>query len=156
DLHHGLNGFAYTRLATGLLPANQLLHQRYLIMRKLAQGGQSDVYLVIDTLGGSGQRAHQEMSYANLSPAELDKQVSAFMREARMLSTLDPPALARVYDTFVEGQKHFLAMEYVQGHNLEDELIETGRPLEWQHVMGWGAALCDVLGYLHSQNPPII
>jgi len=155
-LHNGHNGFAYTRLATGLLSANQLLHQRYLIMRKLAQGGQSAVYLVIDTLGGSGQLALKEMSEVSLSPAERDKAVSDFMREARMLSTLDHPALARVYDTFVEGQKHFLVMEYVQGHNLEDELIETGRPLEWQHVMGWGAALCDVLDYLHSQNPPII
>src|SRR5262249_3499005 len=62
----------------------------------------------------------------------------------------------RVYDTFVEGQKHFLVMEYVHGHNLEDELIETGRPLDWPRVVAWGKVLCEVLDYLHHQNPPII
>jgi serine/threonine protein kinase len=155
-LHNGHTGYAYTRLATGLLSSNQLLRQRYMITRKLAQGGQSAVYLVIDTLGGGGQFALKEMSEASLSSPERDKAVSDFMREARMLSTLDHPALARVYDTFVEGQKHFLVMEYVQGHNLEDELIEQGRPLDWGRVASWGMALCDVLSYLHSQNPPII
>lgn len=146
----------HARLATGLLPANQLLHRQYLVMRKLAQGGQSAVYLALDTLRNNQQRAIKEMSESNLSPSERDKAISDFMREANMLMSLNHPALAKVYETFVEGQKHFLVMEYVQGHNLEDELIETGRPLEWERVVNWGVLLCDVLQYLHTCQPPII
>lgn len=146
----------HARLSTGLLPANQLLHRQYLVMRKIAQGGQSAVYLAVDTLRGNQQRAIKEMSESNLSPNERDKAISDFMREANMLMSLDHPALAKVYETFVEGQKHFLVMEYVQGHNLEDELIETGRPLEWERVVVWGIKLCDVLHYLHTYQPPII
>lgn len=146
----------HTRLATGLLPANQLLHRQYLVMRRLAQGGQSAVYLAADTLRGNAQRAIKEMSESNLIPNERDKAISDFMREASMLMHLDHPALAKVYETFVEGNKHFLVMEYVQGHNLEDELIETGRPLEWERVVAWGVQLCDVLHYLHTYQPPII
>ncbi len=143
------------RLATGLLPSNQLLHRRYMILRRLAQGGQSAVYLVTDTVDG-GQRALKEMSESNLSPAERESAVNDFIREARMLGTLNHPALARVYDNFVEGQKQYLVMEYVAGKNLEDELIEAGRPLEWSRVVAWGMDLCDVLAYLHSRVPPII
>jgi len=143
------------RLATGLLPSNQLLHRRYVIQRRLAQGGQSAVYLVTDMADGS-QRALKEMSESNLTPAEREGAVNDFIREARMLSTLDHPALARVYENFVEGQKQYLVMEYVQGKNLEDELIEANRPLEWDRVVAWGMDLCDVLAYLHGNNPPII
>ena len=69
-----------------------------------------------------------------------------------MLSTLSHPALARVYENFVEGQKQYLVMEYVEGKNLEDELIEEGRPLEWNRVVAWGMDLCDVL-VVPAQSP---
>ncbi len=144
------------RLATGLLPVNQMLYQRYVLLRRLAQGGQSAVYLVSDMLEGGQQRAIKEMSESNLGPAELEKAINDFLREAEMLRRLDHPALAKVYGTFVEGQKHFLVMEYVKGHNLEDEMIALNRPLEWERVVAWGIALCDVLSYLHAQEPPII
>lgn len=147
---------ARPRLATGRLPSNQLLNRRYMIMRKLAQGGQSAVYLIVDTLSGGVQLALKEMSDSHMTPAEREKAVNDFLREANMLRTLDHPALAKVYDTFVDGQRQFLVMEYVEGHNLEDELIQVGRPLEWRRVLGWGVELCDVLRYLHSLRPPII
>jgi serine/threonine protein kinase len=35
-------------------------------------------------------------------------------------------------------------------------MIELGRPLEWERVIPWGVALCDVLAYLHTQDPPIV
>jgi serine/threonine-protein kinase len=133
-----------------------MLHNRYVVMRKLAQGGQSAVYLVMDMLDNGAQRAVKEMSESNLGPAEREKAINDFIREAKMLSSLHHPALAEVYETFVEGNKHFLVMEYVRGHNLEDELIQAGRPLDWERVVGWGMALCDVLTYLHERDLPII
>src|SRR5258708_22065139 len=84
------------RLATGMLPSNQLIHRRYVIARRLAQGGQSAVYLVGDMVEG-GQRALKEMSDANLSPVDRESAINDFIREAHMLSTLDHPALARLY-----------------------------------------------------------
>lgn len=144
------------RPATGLLHPSQLLHGRYKIERRLAQGGQSAVYLALDMFDGGTPRALKEMSESNLGPQEREKAINDFIREAEMLRSLDHPALAKVYDRFFEGQKHFLVMEYVRGHNLEDELIAVGRPLEWERVAAWGIALCDVLAYLHSRQPPII
>lgn len=125
-------------------------------MRRLAQGGQSAVYLALDTFENNAQRAIKEMSESNLSPAEREKAVNDFSREASMLARLNHPALAKVYNTFVDGQKHYLVMEFVEGHNLEDELVEMNRPLDWERVVDWGIALCGVLEYLHGQSPAII
>ncbi|HEY7984262.1 MAG TPA: protein kinase [Ktedonobacterales bacterium] len=141
---------------TGLLPADQRLNgDRYVIVRKLAQGGQSAVYLAIDTADGQ-RRAIKEMSESQISPQQRGVAVNDFLREASILMRLSHPGLCRVFNTFIEGRKPFLVMEYVQGHNLEDEMIGLGRPLKWQDVTRWGMALADVLAYLHGQDPPVI
>lgn len=145
------------RADTGLLPANRKLNgDRYLIIRKLAQGGQSAVYLALDSADGR-RCAIKEMSGAHLAPEERVQAVNDFLREANILMGLSHPGLCRVFGTFIEGgSKPFLVMEYIEGHNLEDELIGRGRPLDWQSVATWGMLLADVLAYLHAQNPPII
>jgi serine/threonine-protein kinase len=145
------------RDGTGLLPPNKRLHgDRYLVIRKLAQGGQSAVYLAMDT--ASGERvAVKELSEAQLTEPERVKAVNDFLREAAILRGLRHPYLCRVIETFLEEyRKPFLVMEYIEGHNLEDELIDAGRPLDWPRVAQWGILLADVLGYLHEQTPPII
>jgi serine/threonine protein kinase len=139
-----------------MLPANRLLQDRYLILQKLAQGGQSAVYLVADTLGASAHYALKEMSESELNLAERKQAVADFQREADMLRLLNHPALAKVYSTFVEDAKHYMVMEYVAGRNLEEALAEAGKPLAEAQVVSWGIALCDVLAYLHQQDPPII
>jgi serine/threonine protein kinase len=144
------------RQATGMLPPNRLLKGQYLILKKLAQGGQSAVYLAADTLKGSARVAIKEMSEAGLDPAERDQAVNDFLREAGILIRLDHPALVKVYATFVEDGKHFMVMEYVEGRTLEDELEAAGKPLPEDRVLAWADQLCDVLAYLHSQDPPII
>lgn len=144
------------RDGTGLLPANRKLHgDRYLIVRKVAQGGQSAVYLGMDTATGD-RCAIKEMSEAQLTKAERQKAFNDLLRESSILRGLRHPGLCRVIDTFEDDEKAFLIMEYVEGHNLEDELIETGRPLDWPRVAQWGMMLAEVLAYLHSQQPPVV
>ncbi len=147
---------ALVRQATGMLVANRMLHDRYLILKKLAQGGQSAVYLVADTLDGSRQYALKEMSESELSPAEKVQALADFQREADMLRLLNHPALAKVYSTFVEETRHYMLMEYIDGRNLEVALAEAGEPLPEAEVVAWGIALCDLLAYLHRQDPQII
>jgi serine/threonine protein kinase len=147
---------ALIKQATGMLPANRLLQDRYLILKKLAQGGQSAVYLVADTLDNSAQYAMKEMSESELSLTERKQAIADFQREADMLRLLNHPALAKVYSTFVEDAKHYMVMEYVAGRNLEEVLAEAGKPLAETQVISWGIEICDVLAYLHQQDPPII
>lgn len=151
---HGKTGHATHR--PGQIPPGALLRQRYMIDRKLAQGGHSAVYLARDTLEGGAFVALKEMRETQHTAEERDTAINSFMREERMLAALNHPALARVRDMFVEDGHHYLVMEYVPGYTLEDEMMSLQHPIQWRRVVEWGVALCDVLAYLHHQQPPIV
>src|SRR5215813_14902218 len=73
-------GNARPRAATGWLRPHFLLLDRYSIMQKLAQGGQSAVYLATDLRANNEPRAIKEMSQANLQPHELERAVVGIQR----------------------------------------------------------------------------
>jgi len=139
-----------------MLPANALVANRYLIRQKVGQGGMAAVYDAIDT---RTQRrvALKEMSDSALSdPQERPRILAQFQQEAQMLANLHHPNLPKVTDVFEFNGKQYLAMDFVDGTPL-DELLERNRqPFSEAQVSQWAAELCDVLGYLHSQKPPII
>jgi serine/threonine protein kinase len=141
---------------TGKLPANAFLHGRYVILRKVGQGGMAAVYQVTDTWSPGQFWAIKEMSDAALSAADRGYAVSSFQQEANLLRALNHPNLPKVVDVFAEGGKHYLVMEFVPGRTLSDMLYERGHPFSEVEVLSWSIQLCEVLAYLHNQNPKII
>ncbi len=144
---------------TGRLEPHAHLKGRYLILRKIGQGGMAAVYQVTDTQNPDprNQWAIKEMSDAALSdPKEREYAVVAFKREAELLGRLNHPNLPKVIDAFTEGGKHYLVMEFVPGKTLETLLEQRGAAFPPTEVIPWALQLCDVLGYLHNQTPKII
>ena len=143
---------------TGRLPANAYLKNRYIILRKIGQGGMAAVYQATDTQSSSGGLwAIKEMSDAALSdPGERQYAIQSFQREADLLRRLDHPNLPKVIDAFYESGKHYLVMEFVPGKTLHEMLEERGGYFTQEEVTPWAMQLCNVLSYLHNQNPKII
>lgn len=142
---------------TGLLPAGSLLANRYIIIHKIGQGGMGAVYKATDTRLGQKVVAVKELSEANLTdPAEKQQARQAFEQEARILAQLNHPNLPRVTDHFSEAGKQYLVMDFIEGQTLQQMLDATGGPLDVQKVSDWAVQLCDVLEYLHSQQPPVV
>lgn len=82
-----------------------------------------------------------------------------FHREASILARLDHPNLPKVSDFFSEDDRDFLVMDFVPGHDLKELMDATrreGLQLPEERVLEWAGQLCDALGYLHRQNPPIL
>jgi serine/threonine protein kinase len=80
-----------------------------------------------------------------------------FRREATTLANLHHDLIPQIYDYFIEHGRYYLALEYIDGENLEDLLARKGRPgLPERMVLNLAAAICEVLIYLHSQTPPLI
>ena len=142
---------------TGKLPPQSMLQQRYLIVGQVGRGGMSAVYQAVDTRVGNRQVAIKEMSQGHLSPDELVDATTRFQQEATLLSSLHHRNLPRIYDAFSEQGRSYLVMEFIDGKTLLQMLKDSGgRPLPVGQVLDYASQLCDVLTYLHSQNPPVI
>jgi serine/threonine-protein kinase len=143
--------------ATGTLPQQTVLQDRYVVMQKLGQGGMGAVYRAGDRRLSTVTWAIKEMSQSALSgPFERQQARDAFRHEAEMLAALNHPNLPRVTDHFEEDGKAYLVMEYVPGETLLSFLMREGLPQPQARVFEWARQLCDALDYLHNQTPPII
>jgi eukaryotic-like serine/threonine-protein kinase len=82
-----------------------------------------------------------------------------FLAEASTLAQLDHPNLPKVSDYFSLDDYDCLVMDYVPGQDLLQRIQEArrqGKFLSLEDTWHWIDQLCDVLGYLHDQQPPII
>ena len=70
------------------------------------------------------------------------------------MARLHHPSLPAVKDQFVEGDRQYLVMEYIEGANLVEQLQK--QPFDIDKVLSVADSLLDLLAYLHSQKPPII
>ncbi|MDW8405242.1 serine/threonine-protein kinase [Chloroflexus sp.] len=138
-------------------PPLQVLQGRYELRRRLGAGGMGSVYLATDRRLATAQWAVKEMSdTAITSPLERQQAQEAFRQEAELLAKLSHPYLPRVTDHFEENGRNYLVMEFVPGENLRDYVNRVGLPRPLHEVLRWTAQICEVLAYLHSQQPPII
>jgi serine/threonine-protein kinase len=140
----------------GNLAPGTVLRERYRITRKIAQGGMGAVYEADDLAARGTRWAIKEMAQSALHPDERTQSLRDFMREATLLATLEHPNLPAFNGIFNENNKHYLVMEFIAGRTLEQILATTRGFLAEDRVLGWAAQLCDVLTYLHTQDPPII
>ena len=133
------------------LSPGQTLKERYRIVALLGQGGFGAVYRAWDL--------NLQEPVAVKESFETDPAAQRqFQLEAKLLFRLVHPNLPRVHDTFaIPGQGIYLVMDYIQGQDLESLLQEAGgQPLPQPKVIDWIGQICDALGYLHAQNPPVI
>jgi serine/threonine protein kinase len=78
-----------------------------------------------------------------------------FLREALLLARMRHPAIPLLYDYFLENGQWYLVMEYVPGSTLSAYMREHA-PLPPLEAINYALQMCDVLDYLHRQNPPIV
>src|SRR3989475_1721871 len=155
----GMSSGNLRRLAAGTM----LSGGRYKIEKPVAAGGMGAVYRAIDTRFNR-PCAVKEMLDEFQNDSERTQAVEWFGREATLLLDLNHPCVPRVRDFFVEGGKHYLVMDFIEGRTLGDVLEKEGNVLGVNGARGvseararsWGQQICSVLGYLHRQSPPII
>jgi serine/threonine protein kinase, bacterial len=130
--------------------------RHYQVLRTLGQGGMGTTYLAWDAAGViAGHPKLLVLKQMNADMARIAKAQELFEREAHTLKSLNHPGIPKYYDFFVEGGKKYLAMELVHGQDLEKRIYATG-PVIPSQAIAWMIQTCDILDYLHSQEPPLI
>jgi Tol biopolymer transport system component/tRNA A-37 threonylcarbamoyl transferase component Bud32 len=120
----------------------------------LKVGGMGAVYEV----ECEGRRyAVKEMREQFRSNQERQEAVNRFLAEAMTLAKLDHPRIPKVHRHFIEGDRYYLVMDYVEGDDLADVSAQApGGRLAEEQVLEWGQQICDVLAYLHSRPQPVV
>lgn len=142
-------------MASGRLEKEALLNDRYRIQRVIGQGGMGTVYLAEHERLGTIVAVKEVVGNAK-TEAEKEQALKQVEIEARLLVKLNHPNLPKVTDAFVENERCYIVMEYVEGVTLDTRFKEAGKPLDVAEVVDWALQIADVLAYLHSQDPPII
>ena len=137
-----------------LAPDDALRGGAIKITELVACGGSAAIYSATNSIGE--QIIVKEAVIPKNSPEALKKKaIELFSREALLLSKLDHPHIAKVFDHFVENEHHYEIIEYIDGLDLRRFVKERG-PQPEDFVLNWAQQICEILVYLHTQNPPII
>jgi len=131
------------------LLADVVVQGRYRIVRKLGRGGMGAVYEAVDQRLGITVALKETLS----AEPSMRKQ---FEHEARLLASLQHPALPRVTDHFVEGNRAFLVMQFIAGTDLARIIAQQPGPFPRDQVIAWADQLLDALIYLHSHDRQVI
>lgn len=119
---------------------------KYILIKKLGEGGTSSVYLGADRGTGSRAAIKKYSQGGDLSVAE---------HERRLLERLDHPAVPKVKEVLCQDGYVYLVMEYVAGETMKNWIKRAGRIPEEQAVR-WGMELCEALSFLHGSGNRIL
>jgi serine/threonine protein kinase, bacterial len=123
--------------------------RNYQILKTLGQGGMGTTYLAWDN---AKMLVLKEM---NADMAAIPKAQELFEREAKILQSLHHPGIPQYYDFFVADDRKYLAMELIHGQDLDLYVMEH-RQVSLAQAIEWMMQLCEILGYIHQQQPPLI
>lgn len=135
-----------------MLTIGMVIEDRYKILSEIGRGGTSCVYLA-ENIRLHNLWAVKEV-YINRMTGD-GAQSNILVAESSILTRLRHPGLPSIVDIIRTPESLLIVMEYVEGVSL-NRVLEQRRVCSQEDVVKWGRQLCDVLGYLHSQNPPIV
>lgn len=130
-----------------------LIEGKYEILTMIGKGGMSEVYLAMD------KNLNKQWAVKEIKKRAKDRNnavvVQSAIAEANMMKKLDHPCLPRIVDIIDREDVIYVIMDYIEGEPLNKVLEREGAQSQ-ETVIEWAQDLCEVLDYLHMQNPPII
>jgi len=99
------------------------LNQRYDLVARIGSGGMATVYKGMDMLLERRVAVKVLRQRFASDPEFLER----FQREARAAANLDHPNIVTVFDVGRDGDRHYIVMEYVEGHDLKTLIRQKGR-----------------------------
>ena len=99
-----------------------MISNRYVLVKKLGEGGMADVYLALDTLLNREVAIKILRGSLSLDPVSLLR----FQREANAASALNHPNIVEIYDVGEDSNQHYIVMEYIRGKTLKQLIAQRG------------------------------
>lgn len=119
--------------------------KKYKLLRKIGEGGCSEVFLVED------QVLHKVWLMKKIW--KTDAKGKEYEKEMELLKNLSHPAIPRVVEFFYDEKAKYYILDYIQGETLRD-VMKRGKITKKQ-IERWLTELMEILVYLHNRKPAI-
>ena len=94
----------------------------YRIERLIAEGGMSSVFLAVqESLG-------RRVALKLLKKFDSPQHARRFLEEARIIASLEHRNIITIHDVGAIGERHYIAMEYLEGGSLQDRIDKWIQP----------------------------
>ena len=136
-------------------PADEARFGPYVVHEWLGEGGLSVVHRALNS-DDQREVALKRLAAAHASDWQL---VDAFLHEAQLVTQLDHPNIASVYEYGKRGGQFYSAVELVRGATLAavaKQSHSAAGAIPVGVVVEIALQLCDVLEYLHARSPSVV
>jgi hypothetical protein len=147
-----------------LPPGTKLSNGTYTIVEHLKSGGFGITYLATDTLGrrvvikecfpsGICTRASQAVkARSRIYVSNVANLVDKFVAEAHSLAKLSHPNIVKVHQVFKENETAYMALDYVEGHDLLEVMSSSTLAITPAGVRSTLLKLLDAVGAVHEKG----
>jgi hypothetical protein len=122
-----------------------LLNNRYRLLTIIGEGGMATVYRAQDIM--LGRTVAVKLLHERRASDEAF--LARFYHEAQAAANLDHPNIVSVYDIGRDGNRHYIVMEYVEGRNLKELILESA-PFPIERALTVAIQVCAAVGAAHK------
>lgn len=119
---------------------------RYLLEKVCGTGGTAQIYRALDPI----LARRVAVKIRTLVNPETGEYEEFYLREAKLFSPVNHPAIVPVYDCGIIDEKEFLVMQFMDGGNLEFHMKNRSLP-EFRKLMTIFAAVSGGLHFIHER-----
>ncbi len=150
-------------MSQSTLLAGADFHERYQIVRAIRSGGMGEVYRALDRSSGMTVAIKRMLVAApsDGSDESAAYQAARFEEECKLLQNLRVPGVPAFVDSFLDGDRRVIVMEFIEGVDLEkqvmDQLALAGTETPPLLAVQYTIQVAKILEYLHAHRPrPIV
>jgi TonB family protein len=135
-------------------PTDGIRFGQYVLLEKIATGGMAEVWKA-RMRGAEGFQ--KIVAIKKILPHLSDNQefIEMFVDEAKLAAQLNHNNIVHIYDLDKVGDSYYIAMEYVDGHDLKNILKqahERGQPMTVEVALFITAKIASALDYAHRKR----
>ena len=155
----------YAQTYKELLPGTALNAGKYIIEKKIGEGGFGITYKAVQTglnravcikeyfLAGRCVRntVARTIQLQGIDEEKYEKYRQAFVKEAQTLATLHHPNIVEVIDIFDENNTSYMVMPFIEGRSLQS-IVHNNGPVTTPEAINYMAQVADAVRYLHEKH----